>query len=103
ARDADFPLLLPGRRLKNLVTDAHGLSRVRFKHHDVGEIHWRFAFENAARDAALTIGPDMLLHHVHALHHDLALLGQHFDDSPTLAFVAPGDDDDLIVLFDFDS
>src|SRR5207237_8523852 len=31
------------------------------------------------------------------------LLGEDFHDPPALAFIAPGDNHDLIVLFDFDS
>src|SRR6185369_9590997 len=56
---------------QRLEADAVGLLGGRVEQRDVGDVDWHVLVDDAARDVLHGVRPLVLLHPVHALHHDV--------------------------------
>src|SRR5260370_7295251 len=69
----------------------------RANHHHIRDRQRRLLFRDPTLDIFLRVGTDVLLHHHHVLHQDLALDGKNTQHPSGLAVVAAGDDLHLVI------
>src|SRR5262245_26149112 len=92
-RDADLSFVS-----QHLITDANRTPALY--DHDIRNIDGSFAFDNAPGLSSLAIRTFMVFEQVDALHNHFALFCQNLDHASALAFIASGDNDDLVILPD---
>src|SRR5215510_9066864 len=97
ARTAGEPNLAP--ILQRLVTDSGGFAGLRIDMSDIGNMNRQLLLDDAARFAHPLAS--MSFGDMHTLDDDARLAGKHAQHLSRPPLIAPGDDDHIVALLDF--